>query len=546
MANTKKYVSLDKLGLYDEKIKKVITDSDTAVLNSAKEYANGLASNYDAAGSAATVQGNLDAEVLRAKAEEERIAGLVGTAQGEIDALEGVVAGKADKTALEGFQNTVSSTYETKEDAGKKLTEAKTYTDTEVKKVQDEVDAVELLIGEVAEGSTVVDMIGAVEDVAEANAGEITTLKGKVEALEAGTYDDTEVRGLISANAEAIEALEGVHAEDKEELEGKINLKADQTALEAEIERATGVEEGLEGRIETMEAFWAAAQADGDEKNVIDTLKEIQEYIAGDETGASEMAASIKQNADDIDALEGRMDSAEQALGTVDSRISAAITGANLGQYALDSDLDAAVERIAALETADGVQDGLLEGLRTDVDLKATQADLTALDGRVGTAESKIAVLEGKFGGAEGSVEDMIADAKAEAISTAAETAQAKADKALEDAKKYADEEDAKIEERVGALETASATHALKSEVEGVAGRVTTVEGKVTTLEGKMTAVEALAAANKSAHEANAAAIALKASQADLEAVSGRVTTLETWHSNFVECSQEDINGLFD
>ena len=54
MANTKKYVSLDKLGLYDEKIKKVITDGDAAALASAKSYADGLAVNYDAAGSAAT------------------------------------------------------------------------------------------------------------------------------------------------------------------------------------------------------------------------------------------------------------------------------------------------------------------------------------------------------------------------------------------------------------------------------------------------------------------------------------------------------------
>lgn len=546
MATQKKYVSLEKLGLYDDKIKKVISDADTAVLNSAKEYANGLASNYDAAGAAATVQGNLDTEIARAKAEEERIAGLVATAQGEIDALEGVVATKADKSALEGFQNTVSSTYETKEDAGNKLTEAKGYTDTEVKKVSDSVSALAGKVGTVAEGSTVVEMIGAVEDMAEANAGDITTLKGKVEALEAGTYDDTAVRGLISANTEAIEALEGVHADDKEELEGKIDLKADKTALEEEVNRAKGVEGGLEDRIETMEAFWEAAMADEEGKNVIDTLKEIQEYIAGDETGASEMAASIKQNADDIDALEGRMDSAEQALGTVDSRISAAITGANLGQYALDSDLDDAVERIAALETADGVQDGLLEGLRTDVNAKASQADFEVVSGKVTVNEGKIAALEAKFGGAEGSVEDMIADAKAEAISTAAGDAQTKANKALEDAKKYADEEDAKIEERVGVLEAASATHALKSEVEGVAGRVTTVEGKVSTLEGKMTAVEALAAANKAAHEANAAAIALKASQADLEALDTRVVAVETWQANMVECSESEIAAMFE
>ena len=50
-------------------------------------------------------------------------------------------------------------------------------------------------------------------------------------------------------------------------------------------------------------------------------------------------------------------------------------------------------------------------------------------------------------------------------------------------------------EGKITALETASATHALKTEVEAVAGRVTTVEGKVTTLEEEMDAVEGRAAA---------------------------------------------------
>ncbi len=60
-----------------------------------------------------------------------------------------------------------------------------------------------------------------------------------------------------------------------------------------------------------------------------------------------------------------------------------------------------------------------------------------------------------------------------------------------------------------------------------------------------MDAVEALAAANDAAHKANAAAIALKADASALTAVSERVTTLETWHANFTECTTGDIDGLF-
>ena len=38
MANTKKYVSLDKLTVYDGKIKKYLSDADAAALKSAKDY----------------------------------------------------------------------------------------------------------------------------------------------------------------------------------------------------------------------------------------------------------------------------------------------------------------------------------------------------------------------------------------------------------------------------------------------------------------------------------------------------------------------------
>lgn len=49
----KKYLSLDNLALYDEKIKGVIADGDSATLASAKGYADSLAGNYDGAGAAA-------------------------------------------------------------------------------------------------------------------------------------------------------------------------------------------------------------------------------------------------------------------------------------------------------------------------------------------------------------------------------------------------------------------------------------------------------------------------------------------------------------
>lgn len=502
MADVKKYVSLDKLTKYDAKIKGVISAGDAATLASAKEYANGLASNYDAAGAAATVQGNLDTEIARAKAAEEAAQAAADKAQGEVDALELVVA---------EIQRNAYNDAPLREEINGKL-------DLKADKTQ-----------------VATDIAAAVKVETDA----------RVEAVQG-------VQG-------AVDTLSQTHATDKKALEDAIALKADQTALDAvsavanaaatqtalqgEIDRAKGEEARIEGlvtaeaeralevegdfetRISAMEVFWDVTE---DSDGVINKLKEIQDYIAGDESGAAEMAGNIQANTQAISAMDTAYKAADTTLqGNID-----ALSGV-VDTKAAASDVEALDGRV---ETAEG--------------------DIEALEGRMDTAEADIDALQALFGEGDGTVADMIADAVASeaalresgdeaAIAAAAADATTKANKALEDAKKYADDEDAKIESRVGALETASATHALASDLTTLAGRVTTVEGKVTTLEGEMDAVEALAAANKAAHEANAAAIALKASQADLEALEGRVAANEAGLAAFVEVSEQEINDLF-
>lgn len=92
----KKYVDLAGLGHYDEKIKKVITDGDAATLKDAKAYADGLATNYDPAGTAATkVQELADGAV---KTNTDAIAKLNGA-----DTIDGSVA-KAVKNAKDAVE----------------------------------------------------------------------------------------------------------------------------------------------------------------------------------------------------------------------------------------------------------------------------------------------------------------------------------------------------------------------------------------------------------------------------------------------------------
>lgn len=174
----------------------------------------------------------------------------------EYTALKGIVDGhtsslatKAEQTTVDGIsakasanEAAITTINETTipgvlTEVGKKANSADVYTKTEV--------------GTIAEGKTLVQMIS--------------------EAQSAATYDDSEIRGLISNEAD----------------------------------RATAAEGALSTRIAKAEAFLNEANLDAEDgsNNVIDTLKEIQEYIIRDESGASGMLASIQANTTAIEAI---------------------------------------------------------------------------------------------------------------------------------------------------------------------------------------------------------------------------------------------------
>lgn len=504
-----KYVSLSKLGYYDEKIKKYITDSDNTLKTSLE-------------GQLEVVAGALDGEIKRAKEAEGVNATAAATAQakGE-EAL-------AHSEALAGKVGTVPSDKTVVEMIAEAKSEA-TYDDSELRGLITGLDTNKADKTQVAK-----DIADAVKVETDARVEAINGVQGSVNTL-------SQTHATDKAALEAAIALKA----DKtalDEVSGVANAAATKVALEAEVSRAQGEEARIEGlvtaevakareeegklntRLVAVETFFKTAEGETI-NDAMDTLVEIQKYITEDGAAADEMVKDIAANAK---AIEDHM-ATDHDFGAADEALKAELNG-EIAKKANTSVVEAIDDRLEVVE-------GKVSTLEDEVEALG-EADEAQIE--------RIAALEAKFGEGEGSVEDVVADAKQEAIAAAAADALEKANAAEANAKAHANGLNTAMDARVGALETASGTHALASDLTALAGRVTTAEGKVTTLEGKMTAVEALAAANKAAHEANAAAIALKASQADLNAVSGRVTTLETWHSNFLECSQEDINGLFD
>ena len=514
MANTKKYVSLDKLGLYDEKIKGVISAGDAAALQSAKDYADSLAPNYDAVGSAAT-------------AKTEAISEAKSYTNGQIATVNETVAG-VKTIAEQGVAD--AAVADGKAVAAKSAADA---AQAAADAAQGEVDALETYVGVIPEGATATDIVGYVQEKTAGIATEgamtelgnrVTQAEKDIDAIEADylkVADKTELQGNIDAVVEDVAEIveDYLTSADKTELQGKIDAKVAQTAYDTKVAEIKDTTDSLQTQINTI-------MNNPDAEGAINSINEFTQYVADHGTIADGMRADINKNKEDIAA----MDTAYKAADTeIKGRL----------------DVLEAIDHEAYVAADTSLKNELNGEIAKKADKTYVDEQVEALQGVDSGFETRIAGLEAKFGDGEGNVESQIATAKQEAIDAAASAADAKDEVVLAAAKKYADDEDAKIEERVSALEGASATHALKSEVEAVAGRMTTAEGEIDTLQSEMDAVEALAAANKAAHEANAAAIALKASQDDLEAVSGRVTTLETWHSNFVECSQEDINGLF-
>lgn len=555
MANTKKYVSLDKLGLYDEKIKKVVSDGDAAALQSAKDYADSLAANYDAAGAAATVQGKLDEEVARAKAAEEANAAAAKKAQDEVDALETVVAGKADQTALDALAGKVGTVPEGQNVMGIiGEIQRNAYDDTEIRGLitgldNNKADKTQVATDIASAKTELEGKITTAQNAADAAQGDIDAFKGTYATDKAALEGAIALKADQTALDEVVEDVADIVKDylveaDKTELQGKIDEKAAQTALDAEVQRATQAEAGLQTQINTI-------MNNPDAEGAINSINEFTAYVAEHGTIADGMRTDINKNKEDIAAhvaTDHDFAGADAALkAELEGKINAKADSSVV--EGIDDRLETAEGKIATVEGKVSTLEGKMTAVEGAVATKAEAQDLTdaiaALEGADAELAGKIEALEGKVDIDGSSVAELIETAKQEAIDTAAQDASNKDVVVLSEAQGYADELNTAMAERVAAVEAASATHALASDVTALAGRVTTAEGEIDTLQSEMDAVEALADAADKAAKANAAAIALKASQADLDAVSGRVTTLETWHENFVECSQEDINGLF-
>ena len=178
----------------------------------------------------------------------------------------------------------------------------------------------------------------------------INTLIGQVDALEKGTYDDSELRGRI----ETVEA-DYLKAADKTELQNNINT------VDGKVTTLIGEDANKSVRTIANEELAKQLIAEN-ASDALDTLAEIAAWIQAHPEDASAMNEAIV-------ALQNKVDTGEK---TVSVYVADAIAALSIGDYAKASELTALATRVT---TAEGEIDDL-------------QAEDIALGGRVTTLEN--------------------------------------------------------------------------------------------------------------------------------------------------------------
>lgn len=389
--------------------------------------------------------------------------------------------------------------------------------------LQTAIDELSEYVGTIPADANVEDVIGYVnkkaQEVLDAATGGSSESAASVK-LQLDNYI-SENNTKVNANTQAIEKAQGdvdalaqTHTTDKEALEAAIELKADKTALEAvsdvanaaakatdleaeveratseearieglvtaETTRATGVEADFETRIAKMEVFWETTEdADG----VVNKLKEIQDYIAGDETGAAEMAGNIQTNTQAIADMDAAYKLADQTLqGNIDKLAETVDTKASTETVdAIDERLETAEGKIEVIEGKVETLEGQMTEVQGAVATKAEAQDLTDavtdINEAIEATNTEVAkkadatALATEIADREAADEQVLADAKAHAIEKIAEEATAR-DNAIAEAKAGAITEattqaETKAKELDAALEETLKAYA-DSKVDGV------------------------------------------------------------------------------
>lgn len=310
--------------------KKYADEKSSAALDSAKAYVDGLVTGDTGVSAKITA--------LEGKVDVDKVSEAIATAKTEA-ATDASTKDTALKTAIlgAGYTGTVKEAAAAAKAADDKAVAAQTAVDTLSGKV-----------GTIANGKTAAGLIGenttAISDI-NSKIGAVTEGKTVVEmiadAKTAATYDDKDVRGLITANKTAIDTLIGDAADDKN--------KSARTMAQEEVAKI------VDGAPESF-----------------DTLKEISSWISTHSDSAVTMDNGIKANAAAIEKLNG----ADTVTGSVAKAVKDGVTPVANRVIAIENKVtDDKITQWDAAQ-ANKIESIKIEGTTTDLAISSKKVTL--------------------------------------------------------------------------------------------------------------------------------------------------------------------------
>lgn len=318
------------------------------------EQISGALANY-------TTTDDMNTAIATAKGEAVSHADDLNTAMNtRVEALEAIDHDHANKTVLDGITAEKVAAWDAAEQNAKDHADGlNTAMDERVEalenkftgedSVADQIEAAVAAEAELREAAdkALQDQIG----VASADGVEATGLNARIENLEALVGDDKvseAIAAAVKVEKERAEGVEGGLETRLAAVEGDYLKGADKTELEGKIKSNTDA---------------IALLTNGVDSETVDGVNDLIQYVKDHGTEVTGMKADIKTNADDIDALEGRMDAAEGAIAL----------------KAAQTDLEALAGRVTTVE---GDLNTETTGLKAR--MTAAEADIDALETKVG------------------------------------------------------------------------------------------------------------------------------------------------------------------
>lgn len=433
----KKYVDFTGLQYYDEKIKGLIDSKDAAAFKAAKDYADGLADNYDAAGSAASAQAAAEA-TAKAYTDAEVAKANEAAAAAKTQADKGVADAATAQAAAEAA-------------------------DAKAVVAQTDVDNLETYVGTIPEGATATNVVAYVQE----KTSGIATSENLAELTQRVADAEGEIDTLQS-DMDAVEAK----AATNEAAIAKLNGSAT-----------------TEGSVAKQVADAVAGILDG-APEAYDTLNEIATWIAAHPDSVAAINADIKANADAIDALEALVGTLPEGEADVVSYIDKVVASEKARAEGIEGGLETRLAAVEA-ELGDGTgsvteqiatakaeaisaaasdaatkDEAVLAAAKQYTDNEIDNIDLSG----IATNASAIITLQGRMDTAEGEIDDIQAALGATTDVTAA----------IADAKKAGTDAQADVDALEGTVTTLSGTVSTNSSsISSQGDRITALETKV-------------------------------------------------------------------